>query len=226
MGPYVSSYSREGRHLLLGGRMGHLAAFDWLTKKLLCEINVAESVHAVQWLHQPTMFAVAQKQWTYLYDTQGVELHCLKALYRVTSMTFLPYHFLLVTASERGFIHWVDISTGTMICNLNTRSGRIPVLQQNPANGIVISGHSNGVIRMWSPNSSSNIAEVLAHRSSVTDVVIDRDGVNLITAGFDRAIKIWDIRMLRPSQIYSIGRTPMHLALSDTQMLALTFNNQ
>lgn len=49
MGPYVGAYSREGRHLLLGGRMGHLAAFDWLTKKLLCEINVKESVHAVQW---------------------------------------------------------------------------------------------------------------------------------------------------------------------------------
>ncbi|XP_022671684.1 WD repeat-containing protein 46-like [Varroa jacobsoni] len=226
MGPYVSSYSREGRHLLLGGRMGHLAAFDWLTKKLLCEINVRESVHAVQWLHQPTMFAAAQKKWTYIYDTQGIELHCLKALHNITCMTFLPYHFLLVAASESGFIHWVDISIGTMVAQLNTKCGRIPFVRQNPASGIVLSGHSNGVVRMWSPNSPLNVAELLAHRSSVTDVAIDRTGAHLITSGLDRAVKIWDLRMLRPMQCYSIGRAPTHLALSDTKMLAVTLGNQ
>ncbi|XP_018495127.1 WD repeat-containing protein 46 [Galendromus occidentalis] len=225
-GPYVSNYSREGRHLLLGGRMGHLAAFDWLTKKLLCEINVMESVHAVQWLHQPTMFAAAQKKWTYIYDTEGIELHCLKALNNVTSMEFLPYHFLLAAASESGFLHWVDISIGTMVGRINTKTGRIPFLRKNPTNGIVLTGHQNGVVRMWSPNSSTNVVELLAHKSSVTDVVVDRGGSHMITSGLDRSIKIWDLRMLRPMHSYTIGRAPTHLALSDKKMLAVTLANQ
>ena len=97
LGPYVCEYSRNGRELLLAGRKGHVATMDWREGKLGCELQLGETVRDVRWLHNNQYFAVAQKKYVYIYDHNGVELHCLRKHNEVTHMEFLPYHFLLST---------------------------------------------------------------------------------------------------------------------------------
>jgi U3 small nucleolar RNA-associated protein 7 len=68
---------------------------DWREGKLGCELQLAETVRDARWLHNNQYFALAQKRNVYIYDRNGVELHCMRKLMDVTHLEFLPYHFLL-----------------------------------------------------------------------------------------------------------------------------------
>lgn len=96
-GPYRLDYTKNGRNLLIGGRKGHVASFDWKTGKIGCELQLREAVRDVQWLHNETMFAVAQKRETFLYDNTGAEIHRIGDHIEVNRLDFLSYHFLLVS---------------------------------------------------------------------------------------------------------------------------------
>lgn len=224
-GPYSINYSRDSRHLLLGGHRGHVAALDWVTKQLLCETNVMESVHAVQWLHMPTMYAVAQKSWTFIYDNQGVELHCLKTMDRVLKMTFLPFHFLLATASETGFLSWLDVSVGKMVAQFSAKSGRLNVMEQNPYNAILVTGHTNGVVKMWSPNIREPVVSMLCAKAPVRDIAVDQRGLYFATASADRTLKLWDIRTYKCLNAYTLKAVPGHVTFSQKELLAVSLGN-
>ena len=44
LGPYLADYTRNGRGLLLAGRKGHVAAMDWRSGELGCELQLQETV--------------------------------------------------------------------------------------------------------------------------------------------------------------------------------------
>ncbi|KAK0467710.1 BING4CT-domain-containing protein [Desarmillaria tabescens] len=96
-GPYRSRYTRNGRHLAVVGSKGHVASFDWQAGTLHTELQLQETCRDITYLHDHSHFAVAQKKYVFIYDRDGVELHCLKAHIEPTRMEFLPYHWLLAT---------------------------------------------------------------------------------------------------------------------------------
>jgi U3 small nucleolar RNA-associated protein 7 len=194
-GPYIIDYSLNGSHLLLGGEKGHLAMIEWRTKNLVCELNVNEKINWVKFLHNETMFAAAQNKQVYIYDRQGIELHSLDYLQKPKFLEFLPYHFLLVTALKNNMIKYLDVSIGKMMSEIKTKSGDITALCQNPHNAVIVTGHSNGCLNMWTPNFASEpVVKILCHPSSINSVSVDPHGHYLTTTGNDSKMKVWDLR--------------------------------
>ncbi|KAM6977821.1 WD repeat-containing protein 46 [Aplochiton taeniatus] len=219
-GPYSLDYSKTGRHLLLGGKRGHVACLDWQSKQLMCEINVMETINEVRWLHTEAMFAVAQKKWLYIYDSNGIELHCIRKFNDVLRMQFLPYHFLLATASATGFLQYLDVSVGKEVAAIGTKAGRLDVMSQNPHNAIIHLGHSNGTVSLWSPNQREALVKMLCHHGGVRSLTVDKTGTYMVTSGMDKKLKVYDIRALKPLQSYFLPAGASCLSLSHKGLLS------
>lgn len=221
-GPYNIDYSRSGNHLLLGGQKGHIASFDWKQGILGSELNVNETVRAVKWLQNDNQFfAAAQKKYTYIYDQQGTEIHVLKNHIEATRLEYLPYHYLLVSAGNTGYIKYQDVSTGQLVAELRTKLGSTVSMTQNPYNAIIHAGHSNGTVTLWAPSMSTPLVKLLSSRGPVRALAVDRAGKFMAVAGEDKSLKIWDIRNYKELHSYYTPTVANSLDISDTGLVAV-----
>ncbi|KAF5346513.1 hypothetical protein D9756_010054 [Leucocoprinus leucothites] len=195
-GPYRTRYTRNGRHLVIAGRHGHVAAFDWQTGTLHTELQLQETCRDITFLQDHTFFAVAQKKFVYIYDRDGVELHCLRSHVEPTRLEFLPYHWLLASVGNSGYLKYQDTSTGQLLVEHRTKLGACTTMTQNLHNAVIHLGHQNGCITLWTPNLPHPAVQLLAHLGPVSSVSVDPSsgGRYMASAGKDGTVKVWDCR--------------------------------
>ena len=75
-------------------------------------------------------------------------------------------------------------------------------MRQNPQNGIIHLGHSNGTVTLWSPNMGHSLVKMLCHRGPVRSLAVDTSGRYMATCGADSQVKTWDVRMYKEIHSY------------------------
>jgi U3 small nucleolar RNA-associated protein 7 len=229
LGPYdICEYSRNGRDLLIAGRKGHVATFDWRDGKLGCELQLNETVRDARWLHTSNQknFAVAQKKCVYIYSGDGVEMHQLKTHSEATHLEYLPYHFLLASVSTAGIIRYTDVSTGQSLSQLYTKLGPATAFTQNPHNAVLHVGHQKGLVTLWTPNSAAPLVKLLPHHGPVRSMAVDKSGTYMVSTSQDRRMSVWDIRMFKEIHTHHLRLPGQTLSISDRNLVSVGHGTQ
>lgn len=163
----------------------------------------------------------------YIYDKRGLEVHCLKDHTEPRALTFLRHFFLLASIGEQGVLRYQDTSTGAIAAQHRTRLGACSVLSHNPRNSVVLAGHRNGTVTMWSPTMGEPLVRMLVHRGPVRALAVDQSGTHLVTSGADSQVKVWDIRSTyQPLHSYFSATPATALDVSQRGLLALAYGGR
>eukprot|EP01080_Neovahlkampfia_damariscottae_P003702 gene3702-6591_t len=222
-GPYKIKYNTSGRHVLLGGRNGHVASVQWRNFKLIHEQNVNEKIRDICWMMDDSMYAVAQNKYTYVYDENGSELHRCADFDKVTMIDYLQQHFLLTGCTKKGRIIYKDISLGKNVANIKVGLDTTCMIQ-NPYNAVMCLGHLNGSVSMVTPRDENlkPVVSMFCHDSPISNVIVDKTGKYLVTTSVDHSIKVWDIRKTyQPIQDVKFNETVQCMDISQKGVLAI-----
>lgn len=148
---------------------------DWNRFQLQSEFHVRETTRDIAILHNYTLYATAQKKYVYIYDKDGVELHILRNHIQPNVLDFLPYHFLLVSVGQAGYLKYQDTSTGQLVAEHRTKLGDCRVMRQNPFNACMCLGHGNGTVQLVPPPSRCCLSVLNAQRHGMC-VIARRHG--------------------------------------------------
>lgn len=91
-----------------------------------------ELVRDIKFLQNEMLFAVAQRKALYIYDSQGIEVHAIKTHIEPQKLEYLPYHFLLASVNNHGFLKYLDISVGKPVAEHRFHFENVNDMKQNP----------------------------------------------------------------------------------------------
>jgi WD40 repeat protein len=85
----------------------------------------------------------------------------------------------------------------------------------SPDDRLVATGGSGGQISIWQVDTGENLLSIKAHSSHATGMIFTSDSKKLISASFDRSIKIWDVDSGICLQSWQVSTPLYRLDLSD-----------
>jgi striatin 1/3/4 len=70
------------------------------------------------------------------------------------------------------------------------------------SNGITISAHEDKRFRFYDLNSYNGVYLIIVHQDAVTDLDIDSNNINLLSASHDSSIRLWNLGGNCPNNLW------------------------
>ena len=192
-------FSRNGLLLLAGGgqggKSGRMVAWDVKTgKRLLAMGEEFDTILASDVSADQSLIALGgPAKRVKVYDLDfGEILHNIKKHSEwVTAVSFSPDGVLLATGDRNGGLYVWEAQSGNLFYSLAGHKKAITSLSWRADSNLLASASEEGSIRTWEMFNGKQVRTWTAHGGGSLSVDFDKKG-NLVTAGRDKTVKLWN----------------------------------
>lgn len=192
-------FSRDGSYLIAGGgadaALGVVAIYDVRTGDRMATVgDELDTVLGADVNESMSRIALGGPQkMLRIYDVaDGELLHDIKKHTDwILDVAYSPDGVLLASSDRSaGLIVW-EADTGRQYLNLTEHKDAINALAWRDDSNVLASASDDGTVKLWEVNEGKVLRSINAHSGGVTSVAFDHQG-QLITAGKDKKVKLWD----------------------------------
>ncbi len=192
-------FSRNGLLLLAGGgrggKSGRIAAWNVKTgRRILSMGQEFDTVLACDISSDQSLVALGgPAKRVKVYDlASGEILHNIKKHSEwVTAVAFSPDGVLLATGDRNGGLHVWEARSGNLFYTLNGHKQAITCISWRGDSNVLASSSEEGSVRVWEMFNGKQVRALGGHGGGSLSVDMDKKG-NLVTAGRDKTVKIWN----------------------------------
>jgi hypothetical protein len=216
--PQVTTFSRNGQLLLIGGGQaalsGKCSIWNITTGQHITDVgNEFDSVLTADISPDQSTVALGGPSKTLkLYSTHDGSL--IKSIAKVhtdwiLAVAFSPDGKLLASGDRAGNLHVWEADTADEVYDLPVQKGAVTALAFRRDSNILASASDDGAIALWDMSSGKPLRSWPAHAKGVTSICFAHDG-SLVSCGRDRNLQMWKPDGSPAGQIDQFSDLPLH----------------
>ena len=132
----------------------------------------------------------------------------------VMALSFSPDTVLLASGDRNGGLHIWESFTGNLFYTLDGHRDDITRLSWRLDSNVIASASEDGTVRLWEMFNGKQVKSWTAHGGGTLSVQFNHSG-DLVTAGRDRQVKIWDQNGKQKRAINGFKSLPLEAVFSN-----------
>ena len=216
------TFSRNGKLLIAGGgrggKAGGMVAWDIQTGRQRMSFGSEyDAVLAADMMADMTTVALGGpgKRVKMFELPTGEPLYNIKKHSDwVMALAFSPDTVLLASGDRNGGLHVWESFTGNLFYTLDGHRDDITRLSWRLDSKVIASASEDGTVRLWEMFNGKQVKNWTAHGGGTLSVQFSHSG-DLVTAGRDRQVKIWDQNGKQKQAIRGFKSLPLEAVFSN-----------